>query len=441
MIIPLLFAEMIGGAATVGCAANAFRFGISAVWYNWSVTIGCLIMVALALVTFYRTVGSQLGVMSIPEAFEVMFDRKTRVAMMLIIVVVYCIFYAVQPLAAAAILAPMFGVNTTAMVWITSILFIIMAVTGGLRGLAWMNVVHSIVMYIGLFTVAYFAVDYIGGFSGLQAKLPATFFDLSQPNLYTVFAWIIGTSVAMFAAPTVAAVAFGANSIKTARMGVVVGGLLVVPFAVACAVIGMCAAGVLPGVPARTAMFAMASHLGPWLGGIAAMGVIAAITSSAPAFLLLASTTLTRDCYAVIKKDSTEKQQMLFSMAVMVVMGVLATIFALTIQSILTQILSAFQIRSIVGVVLVIALFWKRTSANAAFWTIVIAGGLAAFWHFAGKPFGIEPLWPSLGLGIPLLIVLSLLSKDKVNPGYVKYQEALKKEKAAEAEMKNVADI
>ena len=44
----------------------------------------------------------------------------------------------------------------------------------------------------------------------------------------------------------------------------------------------------------------------------------------------------------------------------------------------------------------------------AAFWTIIIGGGSGLIWFLAGSPFGIEPLWPGLGIGMLTLIITSL---------------------------------
>ncbi len=55
--------------------------------------------------------------------------------------------------------------------------------------------------------------------------------------------------------------------------------------------------------------------------------------------------------------------------------------------------LGAFQIRSVVGVVLLAALAWPRVNNRAAFWSMMGGGIVAAGWFFAGNPFGIAPLW------------------------------------------------
>jgi len=426
LVIPLLFAELIAGAGTIGNAAEAFKMGVSSVWANWGMVVGCLVFVFL-VAKFYRVAGSKLGVMSVPEAYRILFDTKTRLVIMVILVVVYANIFALQPVAAASVLSPMFKIGPVLMAWIIGILFIVMTVTGGLRGLAWMNVVHSIVMFLCMGVAAWYSVDAVGGYGVLQAKLPETFFSFAQPDIWTVIAWCVGTAVSFFAAATVAGVCFGAQSLKKARIGIAIAGFLIIPFALMPALIGMSAKVAMPAIPANTALFAMSSSVGPWIGGLAAMAIIAAIFSTAPALLLIIATTVTRDFFLLIRKEASDKEQLRFSQIMAVVIGLFATYLGMQVSSILGQMLGAFQIRSVAGIVLVAALFWPRVTPNAAFWSTIIGGGVAFFWHLTGSPFGWAPLWPSLLTGVPVLVILTMISKDKVSPGYAKYAEALKK--------------
>lgn len=430
LAIPLLFAEMIAGAGTIGNAADAFKFGFSSVWMNWGMAIGCVLFVLLAT-TFYRVAGLKMGAISVPEAYRVLFDAKTRTAMLFIVLIVYAILFAMQMPAASAILAPMFGVSKTIAGWAVAAIFIVMTMTGGLRGLAWMNIVHSFVMYLGMGITAWIAVGYVGGFAQMKATLPATFFSFAQPSFGTVLAWILGTAIGFFCSASVVGVTFGGKSLKVCQKATVLAGILVLPFALAPAIIGMAAKTQLPTIAANTALFSMANHISPLIGGIAAMAIIAAIFSTAPGLLLIAVSTLTRDFYKVyLKPDASDGQQLVFSRIMIVVVGVVATYLGMQAQSILAQCLGAFQIRSVAGLVLVMALLWPRVNSNAAFWSILGGGLLAAGWHFAGSPFGVAPLWPSAVLGVGLLVILTLLSKEPVSEGYKRYQAALEEAKA-----------
>ena len=157
------------------------------------------------------------------------------------------------------------------------------------------------------------------------------------------------------------------------------------------------------------------------------MAIIAAIWSTAPSLLMVISGTFTKDFYrVVIKPDATEKQQMRFSYVVIVIAGVLGTWLGLGAKSILNQMLGAFQIRSIVGIVLLAALVWPRVNSRSAFWSMLLGGLTAAVWFFAGSPFGVAPLWPGALVCLVVLVPLTLMSKQKISDGYQKYLDAQK---------------
>lgn len=424
LIIPLLFAEMIAGAGTVGNAATAFDIGISSAWVNWGMCIGCIAVMLLA-VKYYRVVGTKAGAMSVPEAYLTRFDAKTRMVMLVILVLVYLMLFAMQPVAAAAILSPLLGIDKILITWIMGALFVYLTISGGMRGLAWMNVLHSIVMYIGLGIVCFFAVKAAGGWSGMQATLPPEFFSLGQPDLLTVLGWTIGTALSYFAASTVVAVIFGGNTERDINKGMIGAAILVGIFALFPAVIGMAGKVLLPAAEGRQILYLVADLLGPSFAVIASMGILAAILSTGPAMLLVVITMISRDIFRVFKPDASEKDELKFARIATVVLGAIAIYAGLQATSILNQLVGAFQIRAIAGLVLVVAVFWPRVDSRAAFWSMLLGGLVAAVWHFTGNPYGVTSLWPSLIVGVPILIILTLMAKKPVDEGYTKYQDML----------------
>lgn len=423
LIIPLLFAEMMAGAATIGKAATGFTTGISAVWVNWGMAIGMIIFIVFAA-RFYRAMHKKYGAISVPEAFKFMFDQRCRMVMLVIIIVVYCFLYSSQPISAAALISPMVGIDPTIIAWGVSALFILVTLLGGMKGLAALNFVHMIVMYVGLIWATQGSLGLVGGLEGLQASLPATYFDFFQPDVGSTLANAIGIGISFIAAATMVTAGISAKTPRDMTTGAWGAALIVIPFAALPAVIGMCAAVALPGIAPNTALFAMSDVQGPVVSGMVSMAIAAAIWSSAPAALLFCANTLTRDFFAVIKPTSSDKQRALFSKAAIIILGIFSTWLGLNAASILGQLYAAFQIRSVVGIVLLVAMVWPRVSSKAAFWAMLGGGGLAAAWHFAGAPFGIEPLWPACALTIILLVGISLTSKEKVSPGFKRYQAA-----------------
>ena len=430
LIIPLLFAEMMAGAATIGNAATGYTTGISAAWMNWGMAIGIVFFIAVGA-RFYRAMHNKYGVLSVPEVFKYMFDEKCRMVMLIIIVVVYCFLYSSQPISAAALISPMVGIDSTIVAWAVSIIFIAVTLLGGMKGLAVMNFVHLIVMYIGLVWCAAGSVGMVGGFQEFLAAMPADHLDPFSPDLQTTLANAIATAISFLTAATMVTAGISAKSPRDMAIGSWGAAIIIIPFATLPAIIGMCALVVLPGIDPNTALFSMAAAQGDIVSGVVSMAIAAAIWSSAPAALLFCANTLTQDFFPVIKPGVSDGAKSVFSKVCILVLGVLSTWLGLNAESILGQLYAAFQIRSVVTVTLLVALAWPRVSTTAAFTSMLGGGVVAAAWHFAGDPFGIEPLWPACLITFVIVVVVTLFSREKVSPGYKRYlaaKETLKEE-------------
>lgn len=434
MIIPLLFAEMMAGAATIGKAATGFTTGLSAVWVNWGMSIGMIVFIVFAA-RFYRAMHRKYDILSVPEAFKFMFDQRCRTVMLIIIVVVYCFLYSSQPLSAAALIAPMIGCDAALLAWIVSALFIAVTLLGGMKGLAVMNIVHMVVMYAGLIAAATGSLDMAGGFAALQENLPASYFSLFEPDIWSTLANAIGIGISFLAAATMVTATISARSARDMALGTWGAAAIVIPFATLPAIIGMCAAVIMPGIDPNTALFSMSNAQGPAIAGVVSMAIAAAIWSSAPAALLFISNTLTQDFYVVVRPKSTDRQRLLFSRLAVVVLGIAATWLGLNASSILGQLYAAFQIRSVVGIVLLVAMAWPRVTSAAAFWSMLSGGSVAAVWHFAGSPANIEPLWPACAITVIVLVGMTLASKTMVSDGYKRYEAARDELAAAEGRL------
>lgn len=376
---------------------------------------------------FHNAVIIHNNAVTIPQAYAVMFGPSVRVLMVFIVALAYMIMYSTQAPAAATILGPLLGIDRTVITWLITIFFIVVAVTGGMVGASWIGVVHTAIMFLGLAVVSIGAVKSVGGMPVLKAELPEHYFSLIGNDPMTTLANAIGTAISFLASSNVTTALFGSKSQKSANRGVFLAGFLVIPFALMPAFIGMSAKIAMPDISSSNALFLMARSLGPWMSGVLSMSIIAAIWSTAPTLLIIISATMTKDFYVTrIKPDANEKQQLYFSFAVITIMGIIGTWMGINARSILNNMLGAFQIRSIVGVVLLVALAWPRVNARSAFWSMLCGGGVSAFWFFAGSPFGIAPLWPGTAVGLIVLIPLTLMNKEKISEGYQKYLDALK---------------
>jgi len=425
LIIPLLFGEHAAGASTVGNASDGFKYGLSSTWAVLGIAFSCFLLSGPVL-KFYRAMGTQ-NIITIPGILETRFDRKTRLVLVGIILLVTSILFAMQPVAAASILAPIFNINVAPMAWVACTIFILVTITGGLKGIAWMNLVHSSVMYVAMLIVCFASIKSVGGLGTMTGVLPNTYFSFLQPNFFTVLGWFLGSALSMMVSAPNVGIALGAKTFRDARGGFVIGGALLIPFAIITSLIGLSAKIAVPNILPNTALYSMANNLGSTYSSLISICIIAAVFSTAPAILLAISTTITKDFYCLIKKDATDAEQMFIAKASIIIIGIVATFFGLQARSLLGQILGAAQIRAVAGVVILVSMYWKRMDSSAAFWSLLSGGITASLWHFADNPFNIVPLWPALLVCFLVMIPLTLLSKKPVAEGYLYVEQGIKK--------------
>jgi SSS family solute:Na+ symporter len=155
------------------------------------------------------------------------------------------------------------------------------------------------------------------------------------------------------------------------------------------------------------------------------MAEFAAILSTAPFFLLSITTLIVRDIIVPYTKIRDEKRLLMISRFLTLLALVLVMMLSGRSTSILQELLSAGQIKASAAILLIVGLYWKRLTNQAAFWGLLFGGTLATVWHFTGRPWGIEPLWPALISSLTAMAFISLFSKEKISKDYIAFEQKL----------------
>ena len=425
LIIPLMLSEAIGGSGTVGSASEAMAtIGMAGVWTVWGVAIGFMAYRFL-FGKFYRTLYLTRRVISIPGAYELRFDKKTKVMMLIVVSIVYICFFALQPVAAAAVLAPMLGVSRNMMIMVLGVLFVVISALGGLKGIASMNKLHSFVLIVGLAVVAFASVRYAGGWGQIAAAVPEHYLSPFNPGWKKVLIWAASGLLAQLSSAFLTTIVSAGKSYRDVKIGIDVTSLLLAIFAFFPVIIGIVGRAVMPEADPATALYTVSASVNPIIGGLAVVGVLAAIFSTAPAFLLIVTTTFTNDLYkGFIKPKATDRELLLVSKIFTLVAGTIAVYMSTQVSSIFNQTMKITQIRAVAAVVLLVALVWPRVNGRSAFWSILCGGIVAVIWYFMpNPPITPDPLLPSVIVGVVVLVVVTLFNKEKVSEGYRVYAE------------------
>ncbi len=418
LLLPLLAAEYISGGTTVGIAEKLHMTGIAGLAYHIASPLG-LVMLAYGFARFYQRIKK----FTVGETVNLLFGHKARIATVIILLTIYPLSLCTAAPALATIIGPLFGLPYESAVW-TSAAFIVTLALLGLRGQAWMNVIHFATMMACFIPLTITAVASVGGPVKLFSSLPAGHFNLAADGLATMIAWMTSAILIKLIALSAITAMFAARSERDAKVGAIGTGIFLILFISMPALIGLATYVVAPEIESKQALWVMSERLGGWASMLTSIAVLAAIISSTPASLLALSTLATRDIFLLVRPDASDQAQIMFSRLTIIFIGFAGTALVLAMlggSSMITLAFKSVGVRIIVTIPMFVSILWRRVHPTAAFLTILFGGIGGAIWTFAGSPYGVEPLWIVLAIGCLTLVIVSLIKK----PSHLKGADGL----------------
>ncbi|HLP72980.1 MAG TPA: sodium/solute symporter [Bacteroidales bacterium] len=415
-----LLAANISAEHFIAMSGSGYAIGLAIAAYEWIAAI-TLIFVA----KFFLPVFIGKGITTMPQFLNERYDRRVSscFAVFWILVYIFVNMTSVIYLGALA-MERIIGIPLVYGVIGFSFFSAVYSLWGGMKAVAWTDVINVLVLIIGGLVTTGFALNALSdghgvaaGFRELLDKAPQKFHliiekgTLFAPDgkggLKDAFSDLPGLAVVMGSMWLTNLSFWGFNqfiiqrglagkSLKEAQLGVVFAAYLklLIPLLV-----------VIPGIT----VFALGVKLGksdeayPWLirniipagiTGLSFAAIAAAAVSSISSIVNSTSTIFTIDIYkAFINKNATEKQLVRVGMIVAFTALIISTAIAPRLRS-LDQ---AYQyIQEYTGfiypgefLIFFCGLFWKKASSNAALWTalLTIPLGMAMKVAFPEMPF------------------------------------------------------
>lgn len=151
-----------------------------------------------------------------------------------------------------------------------------------------------------------------------------------------------------------------------------------------------------------------------FFAGLIWAAVLAAIMSTASAQLLVTASAISKDFYAgFLRKNATEKEQVLISRATVLIVSAIAIVLALDPNSyILTMVAYAWAgFGAAFGPAILLSLFWRRMTRNGALAGIIVGGLTVIIWkQFAW--FNLYELLPGFIFSALAIYIVSKLDKE-----------------------------
>ncbi|MGH3423177.1 MAG: sodium:solute symporter, partial [Nocardioidaceae bacterium] len=371
MYVGTLSAVVIGGASTIGGVGLGYQYGISGMWLVFMIGLG-----VMALGILMSTRLSRLGVYTVSEMLQKRFGRSAKL-ISAFIVAAYALMIAVtSTIAIGTVFDVVLGVPPWLAILIGGGLVVAYSVAGGMWSITLTDVMQFWVMTAGVFlALVPITVSRAGGFSGMRAELPASYFDLGNIGGKTIFTYFLLYFFGLMIGQDIWQRLFTARSPRVARWGSITAGGYCLLYAVAGAVVGSGAKVLLPGLDSPDNAFArIATEVLPvGVSGLVLAAALAAVMSTASAGLLASATIVAHDVYGGFIKR-VEHDRVAANRVALVLMGAVTLVTSLVVGDVVGALTVAYDLLTgALFVPIVGALFWRRATVAGALSAMVVS--------------------------------------------------------------------
>ena len=396
---------------------------------------------------------------TIPEFFTKRFNDKTHILSIVsvfFIVLFFTIYTASGFVACAKLFRSVFGLNWNLGLLIGFVIILSYTVLGGYRAVCTTDFLQGSLIFIAFVLSSIVIIISLGGTGNAIESVKEftaratngefgelmknTFFankSFSPLSAVSAFAWCLG----YFGMPHIIIRFMGCRSnkeIKTARrVGII---WMVIAY------IGTCIIGTLGtayllkhgillgasseevaiegirvlGAGTQEAVFSegMKVMYPAFIAGLFLCAILAAAMSTADSQLLSASSAIGQDIFkGIIKKDASDKKVLLVSRVSVFVIAILGLLLALNPESSIFNLVSfAWSgFGATFGPLVLLALYWKRTTAQGAIAGLICGGVTDVVWHYLPADkcviFGVYEILPAFIVCLLVTVIVSLCTK------------------------------
>lgn len=348
--------------------------------------------------------------------------------------VAYTFFTVIEVVALGSILAGLTGIEIQTCSVVASIFVTMYVLSAGMWSIAYVSMFYMAMIYVGLPLAFYYILQVsvpelpgsggLAGFAGLAQSMshqgldPQFWFSPFSLSPMTVLGFFVGGILAVPAAQATVNYAFGAKNWKIARLAPVLAAFLIVPLSIWTGTIGLYAktAG-LTDVP-KLALISALTHIPPWIGAIGSLAIFAAIISTADSILFAAASILSKDLLQRwANPHADDKMVLKWTRYCVLLVGIVATLGALTVPELLKQAYFVYTLRAVTLVCVSMGIFYKRAHPDAAFWSIIVGFVAATVYQF-DIPLNYKPYFGDMHvavftvtIAVPVFVVISLIKK------------------------------
>lgn len=401
-----------GGSSLTGAMALVYTIGLAGAWWDW-----CAVPAFLLLGIFFAGKIRLPNLVTITDFFGQRYDFRTRLLTSVLHLLAIVTQISAQFMVAATALYGIFGVPQTIGVVISAAFVVLYTIGGGLVAVVNTDVVQFIFVVLSLLIAVPVGLKNVNGFAGLAALVPTEFLSFGNINPLTVCSWIFFCFFTYATSQFYMQRVFAAKDLSTAKFGFIFTGICYFFYGLLVSVIGVCIAGLLPGLSDPNLGYALfiKQYMPRGLAGLVLGGIFAASMSTADSMLLAASTLFVHDVYQpLIARRNDEKKNLRMIRWVTLIVCVLSIGLSMYLNNIVhLMYFGGLFYATSAFFPLVIGLKWKRATAKGAFFSILLSVATGLLVELALPGFPIPSNIVSAAVSLIAFIGISCLDKTQ----------------------------
>ena len=411
----------LGGGFSIAMGGLGFTLGISG---SWLVAISGLsvVMVSFLMVPKVKRWSDRVSGLTTGDLFEARFDARTGTLAAVVIGLAWFAFVGGQIIAGGKLLQVTLAISLPWGIGLAGAVILGYTAMGGLKAVIYTDVFQMVVLMIGILGLMVpIGLYQVGGWSAMATQFEAseatrTLLDWDAIGWKQLLGWFLSIFPVWFISIAAMQRIVAARDEKTARTAFLLTGVPIEwpLFAVGSTMVGLYARMLMPELadPELATPLMIMTLLPAGIAGFVIAAYMAAVMSSADSCLIGPVAIFTNDIYRKrINPAATNQQLLKAARLVTLVLGVLAIVIAYLVPRVLDLILYAYTFGAaglffpMLGL-----LFWPRTTATGAFWSIALGGSSAIVWTLMGEPGGFAASYLGWFVGLPALVIVSLLT-------------------------------
>ena len=394
-------AANLGALEILGQAANGAQYGVAAVHYYWIGAVPVMVFLGLVMMPFYY--GAK--VRSVPEYLRLRFNEATHAFNASTFAIATVLISGVNLFALALIIDLMIGWSVTVAILVAAAIVLVYITLGGLTSAIYNEVLQFFVIVASLLPLTIVALHSVGGVDGLKDRV-RNFKPLGDPGLHAWQGLGIHNVTNPLASDWVGVVlsfgywttnfaevqrALSARNMSASRRTPLIGAYPKIFLPAIIILPGLIATVTVKGLGGSSTALQYNTAIPHLIGnflpegmlGLAVTGLLAAFMAGVAANVTSFNTVVTYDLiqsYFVKDRDAAYyiRAGRLVTVAG-VLISVLTAFIAKGYSNIMNYIQTLFSIfNAPLFATFIIAMFWKRATPWAGFWSLV-AGTAAAY--------------------------------------------------------------